>query len=394
MKNAYTVNPHTLSGFEALALANRLAELPEVKWAEPGLIVSAEPSCSPLSPNPPIDPDYSQSWGLEQFNDIDLDAQGAWSVCAGSPTIKLAIIDDGVESAHEDLNVVQSADCTNVTGLWSCGGGQACVAGGDPVSSLDNHGTTVAGVAAALANGIQSKGSTGIAPNVGLVSIRSQISNNVDPRKIVSALVWAEANGVRVTNYSWNSLTPPSGYSCAEDKFFETRADGMVHFSSVGNKDDDFVHWPGTSPYVSGVSGIDSSGNRWVSVPGSLASNYGDSVFLAAPAADIYTTDRTGTDGYVTSGAANYALVNGTSYASPFAAGVAALVLSSRPDLSADAVETILCESATDLGPPGWDSVYGCGLVNAEKAILYSSDVVFIDSFEAGDYRWWSGALE
>jgi len=392
MKNAYTVNPHTLSGFEALALANRLAELPEVKWAEPGLIVSAEPSCSPLSPNPPIDPDYSQSWGLEQFNDIDLDAQGAWSVCAGSPTIKLAIIDDGVESTHEDLTVVQSADCTNVTGLWSCGSGQACVPGGDPVSSLDNHGTTVAGVAAALANGIQSKGSTGIAPNVGLVSIRTQASNSVDPRRLVNALVWAEANGVRVTNFSWYSQsTPASNAACVADKYFETRSAGMVHFSSAGNGDVQNVWWPASVSSVNAISAVDTNGDRWVSTPGSFGSNYGLQIQYSAPGQSIFTTDRMGSQGY--SDPANYASVNGTSYAAPFAAGVAALVLSIAPEFSADAVETILCKSAVDLGIPGKDLSYGCGLINASAALTLTQSTLFIDGFEAGSYQWWSGAI-
>jgi len=342
-----------------------------------------------------IDPDYSQSWGLEQFNDIDLDAQGAWSVCAGSPTIKLAIIDDGVESTHEDLTVAQGADCTNVTGLWSCSGGQACVAGGDPVSSLDNHGTSVAGVAAALANGIQSKGSTGIAPQVGLVSIRTQSSSSVDPRRVVNALVWAEANSVRVTNYSWFSQSSiGTTYACAEDKFFETRADGMVHFSSAGNGDTDAVWWPANQPSVNAVSAIGSTGQRWVQVPGSFGSNYGSEIVIAAPGAGIFTTDRSGAAGYSdfsSPSGANYVLVDGTSYAAPFTAGVAALILSERPDFSADAVETVLCRSAVDAGPVGKDPQYGCGIVNAYNALQMSEKAIFIDSFGSGDFRWWTG---
>jgi len=389
MTNAYTVNPNTLSGFEALALANRLAELPEVKWAEPGLIVSAEPSCSPLSPNPPIDPDYWQSWGLEQFNDIDVDAQGAWSMCAGSPTIKLAIIDDGVESAHEDLTVVQSVDCTTVTGFWDCSDGEACVAGGDPVQESDNHGTTVAGVAAALANGIQAKGTAGIAPNVGLVSIRTQTSASVDPRRIVNALAWAEAAGVRVTNYSWFSVNQPGGSSapCAEDKFFETRANGMIHFSAAGNGNQIFIYWPAILPSVNAISAVDSAGNRWEDSP-SFGSNSGPQVLVSAPGDNIFTTDRMGSAGY--SDPSNYSIVSGTSYAAPLAAGVAALILAERPDLSADAVEAILCMSSTDLGLPGKDDVHGCGMLNAQRALEVTASVIFIDRFEAGDERWWS----
>jgi len=255
------------------------------------------------------------------------------------------------------------------------------------VSSLDNHGTTVAGVAAALANGIQSKGSTGIAPNVGLVSIRTQTSASTDPRRIVNALVWAETIGARVSNYSWNSATPPLNNSCAADKFFETRAAGMVHFSSAGNKDEFDVFWPANIPTVNAVSAVDSTGNRWVDTPG-FGSNYGAQVFVSAPGGNIYTTDRMGTAGY--SDSSNYSIVSGTSYAAPFAAGVAALILSQRPDLSADAVEAILCKSATDLGQPGIDIIHGCGMVNARRALEIAAGVIFIDRFESGDERWWS----
>jgi len=168
----------------------------------------------------------------------------------------------------------------------------------------------------------------------------------------------------------------------------------MIHFSSTGNGDLSEVWWPASIGHVNAISGIDASGSRWVAQPGVFGSNHGDFVFASAPAANIFTTDRMGSAGYVSSGAANYALVDGTSYASPFAAGAAALIISSRPDLSADAVETIICETATDLGPPGWDPEYGCGVINAASAIAYSSEVVFIDNFEAGDHRWWSGVQQ
>lgn len=390
MTNAYTVDPHTLSGIRALALANRLAEMAEVEWAEPGFIVSAEPSCAPLSPIPPTDPSFGQSWGLEQLTDIDLDARAAWAICAGSPTIKIAIIDDGVDLAHEDLNVVQGVDCVNPPPPWVCGHPTFCVPGGGPVATSHNHGTTVAGVAAALANGSPARGSLGIAPKIGLVSIRTQAITTIDPRHIVSGLLWAESNGVRVTNLSWNRTGFPGGpdAACLTTKYRETRARGMVHFASVGNGDQDSVWWPATIPDVKAVSAIDAGGNRWVTTPGSFGSNYGPEVMFSAPGGAIYTTDRMGSAGY--NSTSNYTTQNGTSYAAPFAAGIAALVFSERPDLSAYAVETILCQSAVDAGPPGRDSVYGCGIVNAAQALEVALTTVFIDGFESGDDRWWS----
>jgi serine protease len=65
----------------------------------------------------------------------------------------------------------------------------------------------------------------------------------------------------------------------------------------------------------------------------------------------------------------NLAILSGTSMAAPHAAGVAALIRSARPGVSAAEVRRILRESAEDLGAPGWDPVYGYGLVNAERAV-------------------------
>ncbi len=65
----------------------------------------------------------------------------------------------------------------------------------------------------------------------------------------------------------------------------------------------------------------------------------------------------------------NYDYYGGTSMACPHVAGVAALVLAANPELSNEAVRTILNSTATDLGDPGWDSIYGNGLVNAETAV-------------------------
>jgi len=397
MENAYSVDPHTFSGIEALAMANRLAELPEVRWAEPGLITTAEPSCSPLSPNPPADPHFNESWGLENLNDVDLDAVAAWQTCSGSPAIKIAIIDDGVDSSHEDLNVVEGADCTMLSPVWSCENPDPCVSGGDPPDAESNHGTTVAGVVAATANGVFPLGSVGIAPDVSLVSIRTQNVLNTDPRRIVGGLTWAEARGVRVTNFSWNTFNPPGGVSaaCVKDKYFETRASGMVHFASAGNHDLNEVFWPASLPTVNAVSAIDVTGDRWIEIPGSFASNYGAAIGFSAPGSQIFTTDRMGAEGYADGSdplGANYVFRSGTSYAAPFAAGVAALILSHRPDLSADAVESIMCEAAFDAGPPGRDEIYGCGIVNALSSLQLALTKLYIDGFESGNIDWWSNS--
>jgi subtilisin family serine protease len=88
-------------------------------------------------------------------------------------------------------------------------------------------------------------------------------------------------------------------------------------------------------------------------------SNYGKWVTLSAPGAMIMSTARGG----------GYSYWNGTSFASPIAAGVAALVVSVNPALTAPQVVDILKQSADDLGARGYDIFYGWGRVNAARAV-------------------------
>jgi thermitase len=88
-------------------------------------------------------------------------------------------------------------------------------------------------------------------------------------------------------------------------------------------------------------------------------SNFGDWIRLAAPGTNILTTSDGG----------GYAYWNGTSFAAPIAAGVAALVLAANPNLTNDQILNILEQSADDIGPPGFDSSFGWGRVNAWRAV-------------------------
>jgi hypothetical protein len=101
------------------------------------------------------------------------------------------------------------------------------------------------------------------------------------------------------------------------------------------------------------VSATDSADNR------ASFSSYGAFVALSAPGAGIYTTVQGG----------GYGAVNGTSFASPVAAAVAALVMSANPSLSADQVKNILFSTAVDLGTAGRDIYFGYGRVNASAAV-------------------------
>jgi subtilisin family serine protease len=115
--------------------------------------------------------------------------------------------------------------------------------------------------------------------------------------------------------------------------------------------------FPAAYPGVVSVVGTDRNGNHaTISVSGSTAT-------LAAPAVDIYTTDiRTGSH-------SGYSVGDGTSGATAIVSGVAALVRSKYPSMSAAEVAHRLEATADDKGPPGRDSDYGYGIVDPVKAL-------------------------
>ncbi|RPJ42820.1 MAG: hypothetical protein EHM19_09840, partial [Candidatus Latescibacterota bacterium] len=176
----------------------------------------------------------------------------------------------------------------------------------------------------------------------------------------VEALDWAEGQGARVTNNS-NSYGSPS--NALNDKYASTRGGGMVHFASAGNDGVEGLGYPSSLPTVLSIGALTPDGTK------ASFSNWGAGLAFAAPGTDVYTTDRTGSLGY---GAGDYVFVQGTSFSSPYSAGVAALLLSRRPDLPSPAAEDILKYTCVDLGASGFDNTFGWGFVNAEAALAFS----------------------
>lgn len=349
LEGVFHVRTPLRSAAEVLSLVNGLAAHPDVVFAQSDSIYWAERYA--VVPN---DPFFPQQWALDQPNDHDMNGPEAWTVTAGDPGIVVVVLDSGIDQGHEDLSQLAGQ---SFTGSGTNGG---------PGGQCDNHGSAVAGcVAAAINNGV---GVVGIAP--GCKVRAGKIFNEVfliffctpflqsQDSWTVNGITWAQTSGARVTNSSWGGGTASAVVTTA---FNTTRANGVVHFGAAGNDGSGTISYPASLASVNAVAAINSAGNR------ASFSQYGTGLFISAPGEAILTTDRMGSAGY---GSSNYTTIDGTSFSSPFAAGVAALVLSINPALSPDQVNDIMAQSAKDRGAPGYDTDFGWGLVDAHAAVV------------------------
>ena len=351
LPNSYKVTSHLKNGFDVIAQSNALAERVDVLFAESDMIFSG------IGHGTPNDPGFSYCWGLHNTGqsggvvDMDMDSLESWDITTGDASISVLIIDTGVQQDHPDINQIGGMDFTGEGG------------NGNPVNMCDNHGTPVAGCVSAIMN--NNLGTLGSAPGVTSVSARCFISTlacsggwSANYSWTADALNWGLGIGVRVSN---NSNFYGGTSSAVEAMYTSTRNAGMVHFASAGNDATSSISYPSSLPTVNSVAALD--------IDGQLASfsNWGTGLAISAPGVSIYTTDRTGTAGY---GSADYAWMYGTSFASPYSAGVAALLLSIDASLTAEQVENAIHSSAIDLGSAGYDTTYGWGFINAHEALL------------------------
>ena len=288
----------------------------------------------------PNDPNLSSEWQLAAIQ-----AQTAWNYTTGSSSVIVAMIDSGIDGTHPDLaaNLVP---------------GYNFLAGNTNTSDTMGHGTTTAGVVGAVGNnGI---GMAGVNWKVSLMPLVVVDSTGyASYSNIASAITYAADHGARIVNISIGGTSSSSVLQSAVNYAWSK---GTVVFASAGNGGVNAPYYPAGCQYVVAVGATDSN-NTWAGF-----SNYGNFLSVVAPGVGVWTTYAGG----------GYGGASGTSYSSPIAAAVGALMLSYQPNLSASALVSTLEQTATDLGTSGYDQYYGYGLINAAAAIsgLVSSPVI------------------
>lgn len=310
---------------QADGIIAELNQSPDFLYAEPNHLLAAQE----VIPNDP-------AWGL-QYNMVAIRAPHGWASSTGSSAVTIAIVDSGVDMTHPDLfgKIVAGHDFVN-----------------DDDNPVDDygHGTHVAGLAAAFGNnGI---GIAGTSWGARIMPVK--VLNNIGFGSYADAaagIIWAADQGARVINLSLGGSAPSS---VLEDAVNYAAARGVLLVGAAGNNGSPSVLYPAAYPAVIAVSATNSANQR------AIFSNYGPQIELAAPGAGIYSLHTGG--GYMTR--------NGTSMAAPQVSGLAAILLGLPGNASASAVRSQMQASALDLGPAGWDSEYGFGLIQMDAAIL------------------------
>ena len=297
----------------------------------------------PVYPN---DPAYEggDQWGLNK-----IEGPKAWGITTGSSQVIIAVIDSGVDLDHPDLQnkVVAGWDFVN----------------NDAYPDDDHsHGTHVAGIAAAATN--NALGVAGVSWDARIMPVKvldSGGSGYMDD--VIAGMEYAADHGAQVLNLSLGSVTSSSAL---QDAVNYARNRGAVVIAAAGNCGSGCIiggqyyynplMYPASCQNVVGVAATTST-DGWASF-----SEHNTYVDLSAPGVGIYSTIPNG-----------YGYKDGTSMATPFVSGLAALVLSRWPDYTPSQVETALFNNADDLGSSGRDDYFGYGRVNAFSTLLYGA---------------------
>jgi subtilisin family serine protease len=401
-----------------IKLANQLMARREVLVAEPNVAIATAATYRPA------DSLYGQQWHLaangagDVVADADISVERAWDLTRGTRSVVIAVTDDGFDLDHPDLQglgkLVAPKDLKSRDAVPL------------PMSADESHGTACAGLAIAEEN---QSGVVGVAPGCGFMPIRT--TGFLDDASIEILFRWARDQGAAVISCSWSAAAVYFPLSLRQRHAITQAATqgrggkGCVVVFSAGNANRPVsgtvqeTGWPkqalqGATTWLSGFAvhpdvitvAACTSQNRKAAY-----SNWGDHITVCAPSNNappsaalprlgavatgpeiktrlpgrgMVTSDRLGRAGY--DGDAYTRTFGGTSSACPVVAGVAGLVLSANPDLTARQVRQILEQTADKIVDPnpdpqlghrhgtydqnGHSQWFGYGRVNAYRAVL------------------------
>ena len=326
----------------------------------------------PCAETVPNDPNYHEQWNLDLMN-----MPQAWGIEQGTPTVTVAVVDGGVDIQHpefrlqlwrnvgeiprngidddgngyiDDINGWDFSDAPTLLGS-----GDWTVRDNEPEDEI-GHGTHVSGIiAAATNNGV---GIAGIAWQCRLMPLRADFKYGgggyLQNDDVAAAIVYAADNGARVINMSWGDTV---NAFIIEDAIAYAYARGCVLVAAAGNDGAVGSLYPAGLKTVISVAGVERDRQLYTD------SNFGATIDIAAPGAEILSTDLNG----------GYQNLSGTSIAAAHVSGAAALILSANPEHTNTAVRETLISTAE---PLFISSLVGAGLVNAYTALTATTELI------------------
>ncbi|MEB3298324.1 MAG: S8 family serine peptidase [Candidatus Sericytochromatia bacterium] len=323
----------------------RLASLPGVSFVESELMPEVDiPAIREVAPLPGFraysdaDPNRKDQWYLEQMG-----IPKVWSEAGSLKTVKVAVIDTGVDLKHPDLQGVleQGANFDQP---------------GRPPQDGQGHGTMTAGLVGAVAN--NGKGIAGVAPNARIVPVK--VGNSAS--SVCEAMLWAADNADMITmslSFKPHMSEYPTAVEATKRAAQAVMDKGTPMACSMGNTGTVSRNVPsafagneikdliavGATDFTDKVANFSTRGN-WCSV--------------AAPGVNIFTLKMGG----------GYGSTNGTSFSTPITAGVMALMLGRGIERNPRVIKERLVSTAIDIDAPGPDANSGAGRVDAYRAVM------------------------
>lgn len=334
---------------------NSIKELERLKG-----VYSAEPNYFSEPTTVPNDVYYANGsqWNLNGTGGIN--AEMAWNYSHGNNDIRVGIIDTGIAN-HDDLNdnLVSGYDFFN----------------NDTITNDDTngHGTKVAGIIGAQGN--NNEGIAGINWDITLVPLQaSNKKNSFYSSDAIKAIQWAQSKWgtsqqIDIINYS------VAGFGVSTSLLESIKAyEGLFVWAAGndGNNVDSFVDIEKFNlDNLISVGAIDKNNER--SVWGTQSSNYGENVNIFAPGGYGFSNVLPGDNIPTTDNYGNYSKFSGTSCAAPHVTGVAALILSVNPNLSAGQLKNILLDNSDNINITVPNSLGGTSLQTVKKLNAYKA---------------------
>jgi hypothetical protein len=271
-------------------------------------------------------------------------ADAAYAQGGTGKGVTIAMLDTGITAAHPEF-----------AGIGKLLSGYNVVTGSSDVTDFRGHGTHVAGILGADHDG---RGMFGVAYDARLLPIKIFTDQGAGSTTYADAGLRYAIGRASIVNMSFGT---PASYSPRATQ--DAVNGGLLLVAAAGNSGAANPEWPArfakevwAHGQIIAVGAVDAN-NRITA----FSNRAGDTAawFLVAPGVNIpssYLGNR-------------YAAMSGTSMATPVVSGAAAIIKQLWPYLRADQVASILFATATDLGAPGIDPIYGRGLVNLDKAL-------------------------